>query len=76
MDYINHHYKTVDITALHKQATLMLQEAGFNPIDYIDIADAENLAPIEALDTYNHKMVVLIAAYLNGIRLIDNMNLS
>ncbi len=76
MDYINHHYKTVDITALHKQATIMLEEAGFNPIDYIAIADAENLVPIEAPDTYNHKMVVLIAAYLNGIRLIDNMNLS
>lgn len=76
MNYIKNHYKSIDYTALHKQATLMLEEAGFSPIDYIAIADAENLAPVEAPGTYNHKMVVLIAAYLNGVRLIDNMNLS
>lgn len=52
----------------------MLKQNGFNP-DYIEIADAENLS---AVNEWNGKTktVALIAAFLNDVRLIDNMVLN
>jgi len=49
----------------------MLWEKGFE-IDYVEIADADNL---ELIDNWNgdKKIVALAAAFLNNIRLIDNM---
>ena len=76
MTFIKEHYKSISYDELQIKATEMLHQAGFNTIDYIAIADAETLESIEAPATYNKPLVVLIAAYINGIRLIDNMILS
>jgi pantoate--beta-alanine ligase len=51
------------------KAELILEEAGFR-IDYVKIADARTLGPVAA---ENAPLVVLAAAFLGEIRLIDNM---
>jgi pantoate--beta-alanine ligase len=55
-------------------AEKMLLENGFKP-DYIEIADAENLSEIKNWNGKT-KIVALIAAFLNEVRLIDNMVLN
>ncbi len=59
---------------LQSKAHDHLSAAGFK-IDYIEIADASNLSLLETWDGKT-SVVVLIAAYLNDIRLIDNMVIS
>lgn len=44
-------------------------------IDYVEIAGAEDLSVMAEWDGQK-KAIVLIAAFLNGIRLIDNMLLN
>lgn len=43
--------------------------------DYVEIADAHTLHPVSYLNG-NQKLVALIAAYMNEVRLIDNMALN
>jgi pantoate--beta-alanine ligase len=57
------------MTALAKLAT-----EGFKS-DYIEIADADTLQIVNEWDG-KQKLVVLVAAFLNDVRLIDNMVLS
>lgn len=59
---------------LKKKAQLMLEKAGFK-VDYVEIADAGNLSPVDERND-SQKKVVLVAAYLNEVRLIDNMLLN
>ncbi len=47
-----------------------LAAAGFGPIDYISVCDAETLEPLERVD---RPARVLAAAYLGRTRLIDNV---
>lgn len=53
----------------------LLEQAGFGKIDYLAIADAQTLEPVESWDG-RQKLVALAAAFLEGVRLIDNMTLS
>ncbi|HQX95760.1 MAG: pantoate--beta-alanine ligase [Chitinophagaceae bacterium] len=57
--------------ALKKEAARMLEEAGFK-VDYVEIADSSTLTSIKDW-VESKKVVALIAAYNNEIRLIDNM---
>ena len=52
----------------------ILLEAGFEKIDYLELADAQSLEPINQWDS-QMQGVLLIAAYLEGVRLIDNLPL-
>jgi len=52
-----------------KMRAILVQEKGVE-IDYVDVADPGCLAPLERL---GGKMVLLIAARLGSIRLIDNL---
>lgn len=49
-----------------------LLQNGFSKIDYVAIADAKTLQPVNTYDA-NIKTVVLIAAFIDGVRLIDNL---
>jgi pantoate--beta-alanine ligase len=60
-----------DITILKDSAKQKLDDAGFKT-DYVEIADARTLKTIETWDG-KKRLVTLVAAYLNEIRLIDNM---
>ncbi len=51
-----------------------LAQAGFHQIDYIALADADTLQLLEDYDD-TKRMIVLVAAYIGDVRLIDNMKL-
>lgn len=51
-------------------ARAALGEAGFDPIDYVELRDAETLEPVSALD---RPARILAAARIGNTRLIDNL---
>ena len=51
--------------------------AGFASVDYVSLADAETLAPLDALDALGGRAArLLAAAWLGKARLIDNLAVS
>jgi len=71
LHYMKENLKTGDTKIIKDEAKEMLLQKGFL-IDYIDIANADTL---ELVDNWNgkQKVVALAAAFLNNVRLIDNM---
>jgi pantoate--beta-alanine ligase len=61
--------------AYTSNATQQLLDAGFEAVDYISICRADTL---EAVDVWNGQtpLVALAAAFIGGVRLIDNMPLT
>ena len=59
--------KSADAVA---NGTTALRAAGFTPIDYLAVCDAETLAPVESITAPAR---VLAAAWLGETRLIDNV---
>jgi pantoate--beta-alanine ligase len=57
-----------------QEARSLLENQGFI-VDYVAIADASNLAPIDNWDGKT-ALVALIAAFLGEVRLIDNMQVT
>jgi pantoate--beta-alanine ligase len=53
-----------------KAAKKRLKQAGFDPIDYVALVDAQTLAPLDAL---SGEARLLAAAKLGRTRLIDNL---
>lgn len=74
MLFIKNNITKGDLTAIKNKAKLMLEQPGLKA-DYVEIADATNLTLQNNWDG-KQKIVVLVAAYLNEIRLIDNMVLN
>lgn len=72
--YIKEKLEHGDLTKIKLQAESSLVEKGFK-VDYMEIADA---ATLEIVNTWNgkQKLVALAAAYLNKVRLIDNILLN
>ena len=72
--YIKENLKTGDTKIIKDEAKEMLLQKGFL-IDYIEIANADTL---ELVENWNgkQKVVALAAAFLNNVRLIDNMVLN
>ncbi len=62
------------VQALIQKGKETLADHGFKT-DYVAIAHAEDLSPVDVWDG-STPLVALVAAYLNGIRLIDNMVLT
>jgi len=62
------------LSDIKKEATVLLQSKNFKP-DYIEIADAKTLKPINEWDS-RINIVGLVAAYIGDVRLIDNMMLN
>lgn len=60
---------------LIQKAKHNLLQNGFEKIDYLSLANAETLEPI---NSYSKKIktVVVVAAFINGIRLIDNLKIN
>ncbi|MBS1622191.1 MAG: pantoate--beta-alanine ligase [Bacteroidetes bacterium] len=69
--YIQKNINNSEFTVLKNEAEKILNESGLLT-DYIEIADAASLKTINRRDD-KRKTIVLIAAYMNGVRLIDNM---
>jgi pantoate--beta-alanine ligase len=62
------------LAPLQENAWQKLEAAGFTP-DYVALADAADLSPVTGWDG-RQQLVALVAAYLDGIRLIDNLVLN
>ena len=63
-----------NIKPIIDKATAALESTGFK-VDYVSVADAADLSPVEHWDG-QQKIVGLVAAYLNEVRLIDNIALN
>jgi pantoate--beta-alanine ligase len=72
--FIRENLQYQSLNALKSTATEQLQQAGFK-VDYVEIAHAETLEPIEEWDGKT-PLVALVAAFLGDIRLIDNLILT
>lgn len=69
--FIKREIKPGYIEDIKVRAVDYLTTEGFKP-DYVEIADAKTLKTVEVWDG-QQKLVALIAAFLNDVRLIDNM---
>lgn len=74
LSMIKDNLKEGSLTDIKTKALTMLGEAGFK-VDYVEIADANNLSIIKNWDG-EQKIVALVAAFMNEVRLIDNMLLN
>lgn len=71
LSYLKKNITPGDITELKQAAVNNLTNAGFK-VDYVEIADADNLEIINTWDGHI-KPVAVAAAFLEDVRLIDNM---
>ena len=71
LSFIKNNIKPGDLGRLKLAAVNNLTGAGFK-VDYIEIADADNLEIIERWDG-NRKLVAVAAAFIGEVRLIDNL---
>jgi pantoate--beta-alanine ligase len=71
LQFIKQNLVPGDISSFKSKAEQMLEENGFF-IDYIEIADAASLSAVNNWDG-KQKLVALAAAFLNKVRLIDNL---
>ncbi|HEV2078425.1 MAG TPA: pantoate--beta-alanine ligase [Allosphingosinicella sp.] len=62
-----------DIADALEGARSKLEQAGFSPVDYVELRDAETLQPVSALD---RPARILAAAKIGRTRLIDNLPVS
>lgn len=74
LEYINANLKKGQLDSLLKEAHTLLEKTGFQ-IEYITLANAKSLEIRNEWDG-SSEMVCLIAAFLDGVRLIDNMVIS
>lgn len=72
--FIRENLKTGDTAFLKREASGMLERAGFR-VEYAEVADAADLSPVNEWNG-SQKLVALIAAYLGEVRLIDNLLLN
>jgi len=71
LEMIKKEIRPGNITPLIEKANRQLTEAGFR-VDYVSIADAYDLSGVTEWDG-KQKIVALVAANLNEVRLIDNI---
>jgi pantoate--beta-alanine ligase len=62
--------KGEDPSRLCAEGRTELEQLGFAPVQYLEVRDAETLAPVRRID---RPARVLVAAYLGRTRLIDNV---
>ena len=60
-----------DFSSLRTAAVASLEQEGFH-VDYLELAGARDLKPVSVGDP-SQDAVLLIAAYIDGVRLIDNI---
>jgi pantoate--beta-alanine ligase len=70
---VKENIKPGNLLMLKEEAINFLLNNGYK-VDYIEIADASNLTLVNEWDG-KQKLVVLVAAFLNEVRLIDNIDL-
>jgi len=71
LNFIKNNITKSLIQQLKTEASEMLCGAGFEKIDYIEVCDADSLQPMNYKP--ETKLVALVAAFIEGVRLIDNL---
>lgn len=72
LQYIKTNYANNPLTQIESYVTNYLLSNGFNKVDYVAIADADTLQPVNDISKAK-RHVALIAAFMDDVRLIDNM---
>lgn len=75
LNFIKNNINTLAITQLIDEAKRIIINGGFDKIDYVQVCNADTLQPVEATAPGTH-LVALVAAFIGGVRLIDNMPVS
>jgi len=70
--FIRDNIRSKSIGQLKEHVVQLILSAGFEKVDYVEICNANTL---ELIDVWDGKMplVALCAAFIEGVRLIDNM---
>ncbi len=74
LEMIKENLSKKSFAELKNEAKLMIEENGLK-VDYIEIAGTKDLSPVNEWDA-KKKLIVLAAATINEVRLIDNMPLN
>ncbi len=74
LSYLKQQLHTGSLDALLQTASDQLEQEGFRT-DYLVVADAASLQPVSTWDG-SQKLVALVATFLGGVRLIDNLPLN
>ena len=61
-----------DIEALKAEAAPKLQQSGFDKVDYVEICNADTLLPVASANDVK-ELIILAAAFIENVRLIDNI---
>lgn len=69
---IKKHISDTELDILENNAKKEILSNGFSKVDYASIRNANNLESVEKFDP-SIPLVALTAAYIDGVRLIDNM---
>lgn len=72
LTHIKDNFCSTPLNQLKQQALVMIESAGFDKVDYLDICNAGDLTPATPDQTFDHN-VALAAAFIEGVRLIDNL---
>ncbi len=75
LQFIQQNIFNLSINDLIEQSTYFLHQNEFEQIDYVAICNATTLEPIQEFNS-DIQTVVLIAAFIGGVRLIDNLVLN
>jgi pantoate--beta-alanine ligase len=72
MKLIEQQLETRNLRQLENEACNNLLDSGFSSVDYISIARPETLEPLKSWQP-GEPAVILAAAFIGGVRLIDNL---
>lgn len=72
LQYIKQNIAKVDIEILKAEATASLLNSGFDKVDYVEMCDADTLLPVASANDAKD-LIVLAAAFIENVRLIDNI---
>jgi pantoate--beta-alanine ligase len=72
LQFIQENFGKQPVDQVIQQAKDMMLENGFEKINYVEICDAATLLPVTG-DTRNKQLIALAAAFIEDVRLIDNV---
>ncbi len=72
LQFIQQHITERDVDWLKERAKEKILQGGFDKIDYVEICDTETLLPVTVAGP-GKKLIALAAAFIEDVRLIDNI---
>ena len=72
LQYIKQNIEINNFNELKQVASSIIMNNHFDKIDYLEICDAETLLPVNDVHQQK-KLIALAAAFINNVRLIDNL---